>query len=125
MSKKEGDLISFKVYVDDKALERQMENLLDDKVMLEIQNLFAKTINPWVPFLEGPLSQTLEITPEYVKYLVPYAHYQYTGDDFNHTKDYHPLATARWDEVAMQTELDSFMEQVKGILARRARELYG
>ena len=125
MAKKEGELISYKVHVDDKALRKQMENLLDDKVMLEIQTLFAKTIDPWVPFLEGPLSQTLEITPEYVKYLVPYAHYQYTGDNFNHTKDYHPLATARWDKVAMQTELDSFMANVKKILERRARELYG
>lgn len=125
MAKKEGELITFKVHVDDDALRKQMENLLDDKVMLEIQTLFAKTINPWVPFLEGPLSQTLEITPEYVKYLVPYAHYQYTGDEFNHTKDYHPLATARWDQVAMQTELDSFMANVRQILERRAKELYG
>lgn len=125
MAKKEGELISYKVHVDDKALRKQMENLLDDKVMLEIQNLFAKTIDPWVPYLENPLSTTLEITPEYVKYLVPYAHYQYTGDNFNHTKEAHPLATARWDKVAMQTELDSFMANVKKILERRARELYG
>ena len=65
------------------------------------------------------------ITPEYVHYRVPYAHYQYYGDGFNHTTDYHPLATERWDKVAMQTELDSFMEGVKRILEQRAREIYG
>lgn len=99
--------------------------LLDDNTMTQIQTLFAKTIDPWVPYLEGPLSQTLNITPEYVEYLVPYSRRQYFGDSFNHTTDYHPLASARWDQVAMQTELDSFKNQVLDILRRRARELYG
>lgn len=118
-------LISYKVHIDDSQLAKRLEGLIDEKTMLEIQNLFAKTIDPWVPYLENPLSTTLEITPDYVKYLVPYAHYQYTGDDFNFTKDTHPLATARWDKVAMQTQLDSFTEEVKKILIRRANELYG
>lgn len=120
-----GDIVKFQVHIDDKAIQKQIESLIDDKVMLEIQNLFAKTIDPWVPFLEGPLSQTLEITPEYVKYLVPYAHYQYEGTNFKHTTDYHPLASAHWDKVAMQTQLDIFVAQVKQILERRAKELYG
>ena len=119
------EIVKYQVHVDEKALRKQMENLLDKTTMLRIQNLFAKTIDPWVPFLEGPLSQTLEITPEYIHYKVPYAHRQYTGDGFNHTTDYHPLATERWDKVAMQTELDKFLEQVKAILEQRAKELYG
>jgi len=125
MGKKEGELIQYQVHIDDKALRKQMEELADRTTMLRIQNLFAKTIDPWVPFLEGPLSQTLEITPEYVKYNVPYAHYQYTGYWFNHTRDHHPLATAFWDRVAMQTELDSFVSQVGELLELRAKELYG
>lgn len=125
MAKKEGDLIEFKIQVDEKKLRKQMEELMDPTAMLQIQNAFALIIDPWVPFLEGPLSQTLEITPQYVKYNVPYAHYQYTGDGFNHTTDKHPLATERWDRVAMQTELDTFIEQVRAILERRAKEIYG
>jgi hypothetical protein len=119
------EIVKFQIQVNDKALRKQIEELADPSTMLAIQNLFAKTIDPWVPFLEGPLSQTLHITPEYVQYRVPYAHYQYYGDGFNHTTDYHPLATERWDKVAMQTELDSFMEGVKRILEQRAREIYG
>lgn len=119
------DIVKFQVHINDEAIRKQIQNLLDDKTMLEIQNLFAKTIDPWVPFLEGPLSQTLEITPEYVKYLVPYAHYQYSHPEFNHTVEHHPLATALWDKVAMQTQLESFEAQVKEILERRAAELYG
>lgn len=120
-----AEIVKFKVDIDDEKLAEQLTGLVDDKTMLEIHNLFAKTIDPWVPFLEGPLSQTLEITPEYVKYIVPYAHRQYNGVDFKHTTDYHPLASAQWDKVAMQTQLDSFTEEVKKILIRRANELYG
>ncbi len=118
-------IFNFNVKVDIDALGQKVENLIDDKTMLEVHNLYAKMIDPWVPYLEGPLSQTLNITPEYVEYLVPYAHRQYTGDNFNHTIEHHPLASARWDKVAMQTELDSFKKQVEEILERRARELYG
>jgi hypothetical protein len=107
------------------AIQKKVESLVDDTVMLEVHNLLAKTIDPWVPFLEGPLSQTLEITPQYVRYLQPYAHYQYMGINFNHTTTYHPLASAQWDKVAMQSQLNSFEEQVKQILIRRAKELYG
>ena len=83
------------VYIDQRAIENKLTKLLkDERVMLEIHNEFARMCNPYVPFLEGPLSQTIEVTPWWVKYTQPYAHYQYTGDGFNFTKDYHPLATA-------------------------------
>lgn len=120
-----GNIIEYHIELDDKALVNMVTGLIDDKTMQEIHNLYAKMIDPWVPYLEGPLSQTLNITPEFVEYLVPYAHYQYVGDNFNHTTDYHPLATARWDKVAMQTELESFKKQVTAILERRAKEIYG
>lgn len=109
----------------DEKVENLIQSLIDDSTMIQIHNLLAKTVDPWVPFLEGPLSQTVEVTPDYVRYIQPYAHYQYMGVDFNHTIEYHPLASAQWDKVAMQTELDSFTEQVKEILVRRANELYG
>lgn len=120
-----SEIIKFKVHINDEKLAKQLTGMVDDKTMLEIHNLFAKTIDPWVPYLNNPLSTTLEITPEYVKYIVPYAHRQYTGIDFKHTTEHHPLASAQWDKVAMQTQLDSFTEEVKKILIRRANELYG
>ena len=119
---------NFKIPIDEKfikAVNGQYEKILDDDTKIAVNNLLAKTIDPWVPYLEGPLSQTLEITPEYIKYLVPYAHYQYYGDGFNHTLEKHPLATERWLEVAMQTEYDSFIQQAREIVERRVRELYG
>ena len=51
----------------------------DDDVRLAIHNSFAKNMNPYVPMQTGVLSQAIEITPDYVRYTQPYAHYQYTG----------------------------------------------
>lgn len=111
--------------LNDQALQNKINNLCDDATMLEIHNLLAKMCDPYVPFLEGPLSQTIEVTSEYVRYTQPYAHYQYTGDNFNFTKEKHPLASARWDEAMLRDHKDEFLAGVKEILVRRARELYG
>lgn len=96
---------------------------------LEVHNIFAKLIDPWVPFLEGPLSQSglANVTPEYVRYGgsdvgVPYAHYQYNGIDFNHTTEFHPLASAKWDKVAMQSQLPNFEISVHESLKKRLQK---
>lgn len=117
--------IDWTVAINDKAIEDKINNLVDDGTMVEIHDLFAKIVNPWVPMLEGPLSQNLVITPQYVRYLQPYANYQYWGTEFNHTIEKHPLASAMWDQVAMETEMEKFEQGVKNILRRRAKELYG
>lgn len=117
--------LDYKIEIDKKAIQARVEDLIDDTVMTQIHNEFARLIDPWVPFLHGPLSQTVEINPTYIRYGQPYAHYQYTGVDFNHTLDPHPLASAEWDKVAMQTQMDIFSQTVKEILIRKARELYG
>lgn len=118
-----SQVLTMNVHVNEQAIEAKIDELLDDSTMLAVHNAFARLIDPWVPMLEGPLSQTLEITPEYVRYLVPYAHYQYNGINFNHTTTYHPLASAQWDKVAMQTQMPQFEAEVTEILKRRAREL--
>lgn len=118
-------LIQTNVTINEDAIGAKIEALIDDTTMLEIHNLFAKMCDPYVPFLEGPLSQTIEVSPKSVKYVQPYARYQYYGVGFNHTKDYHPQSTALWDKVMMSEHGEEFVEQVKEILARRARELYG
>jgi hypothetical protein len=117
--------IRVKVDIDDRALQDKLTFLLDNKTMLEIHNLFAKKMDPYVPFLEGPLSQTVEITPQYVRYIQPYAHYQYVGEGFNFTRDYHPLASAYWDKAMLNSKGEEFVEEVRQILVRRAKEIYG
>lgn len=120
-----GSVVNVKVNIDDAAIMAKLHRLTDEATMLEIHNLLAKMCDPYVPFLNGPLSQTIEITPNYVRYTQPYAHYQYNGVGFNHTLDNHPLASAKWDEAMLRDRREEFEKQVKDILVRRAKELYG
>lgn len=112
------------ITVDSNGLDNiNLDNLITDDVMKEIHQVYAEIIDPWTPFLTGKLSTDLTISAEGVTYNVPYAAKKYYGEVFH--KEVHPLATSHWDEVAMQTELDSFTARVKEILVRRAKELYG
>lgn len=113
------------------GLDDKIKNLIyDPTTRTEIHNVFAKMCNPYVPFLNGPLSQSAfaNITPEYVQYggsNVPYARYQYYGVGFNHTVEVHPQATALWDQAMMREHKEEFEQSVKAILVRRYKELYG
>ena len=60
-------------------LPNKLQSLVDDRAMLAIHNNLARMCDPYVPMDSGTLAQTTEITPQHVKYLVPYAHYMYTG----------------------------------------------
>jgi hypothetical protein len=124
-------VINFVVEIDEQSLQSKLNALTEDKsTMLEVHNVFAKMCDPYVPFLEGPLSQSglANVTQDYVQYggsNVPYARYQYYGTKFNHTVDYHPLATAFWDKAMMRDKGDVFKQEVTEILRRRAQQLYG
>lgn len=118
--------VKINVKVDEASIAGKLNYIIhDEQTMLEIHNLLRKMCDPYVPFLEGPLSQTAEVEPHCVRYIQPYARYQYYGVEFNHTKDYHPLATALWDKVMLAERGDEFREAVKQIILRRAKELYG
>lgn len=120
-----GEIHYTKLKFDNKILNKNLDALLDNKTMLQINNLFAKKMDPYVPFLEGPLSQTIEVSPVGVKYTQPYARYQYHGTEFNHTIDYHPLASAEWDKAMMRDKGDEFKAEVKEILLQRLRQING
>lgn len=112
-----------KVKIPDTIIRKKLNEILDTKTRLECCDLYAKMMDPYVPFLEGPLSQTVQVTPKYVGYFQPYAHYQYEGIWFKHTLDYHPLASARWDKAMMRDKGKEFTAQIQSILIRRASEV--
>lgn len=121
-----SEFIKVKVNVDVTGIEDMFEALCQDqKLMLSVHNLLAKRCDPYVPYLHGPLSRTVEITPEYIEYVQPYAHYQYHGVGFNHTLDVHPLASAEWDQAMLRDHREEFEEEVRQRLVRRYKELYG
>ena len=117
--------LTTKVDINSKRIQQKLSRIGNDpQLMLEVHTSFARMINPWVPFLHGPLSQTVEIEPTCVRYIQPYARYQYYGVGFHHTTDYHPLASAMWDKVAMQTQRKPFAKQVQNIIKRRYRRAW-
>jgi hypothetical protein len=150
-----SDLITTTITINDKKIAEKLNKLIDDEVMLEVHNLFAKMCDPYVPMKEGFLSQKLEITKDYVRYTQPYAHYQYignvygpnipimedgkivgwfsppgetkhpTGKQLEYSTEMHPKATREWDKVMMSEQGDLFKQQVTEILRKRCKELYG
>lgn len=121
-----SDILRVKADIDMSSIMDKFTELCnDDTLRLAIHQTFARYCDPYVPFLHGFLSQTLDITPEYVRYVQPYAHYQYYGTWFNHTLDYHPLASAEWDQAMLENNRENFEEEIKQLVIRRYRELYG
>ena len=105
------------------ALRNKILELNNPTTMLAIHNTLAKMCDPYVPFLNGPLSQTNVVTPDGVTYVTPYARRQYYGDDFNHTVEFHPLASARWDEAMMRDRGEEFNAEVEDILKWRLMQI--
>lgn len=72
-----GDLIDVDINVEVDKLDL---DLVTDEKMTAIHNLLAKMCEPFVPMDTGMLSQNVTVTPEYLIYNSPYAHYQYKGE---------------------------------------------
>lgn len=106
-----------------KNLISRLDEINNPTTMTAIHNTLAKKCDPYVPYLNGPLSQTHQVSAEGVRYIQPYARYQYFGDDFNHTIDYHPLASARWDKAMLRDHRDEFIAEVKDILDWRMMQV--
>lgn len=147
-----SDTMQIEVTVDEGALDSILRELVnDDAVMTQVHNTLARYCDPYVPMQTGVLAQTIEVTPEYLKYLSPYAHYQYTGlvygpnipifedgvitgwwsppqksptgEALTYNGEQHPLATSQWDKAMMRDRKDEFVQEVTRILAERARNL--
>ena len=109
----------------DKKLENKLKEVNNATTMLAIHNTLAKMCDPYVPFLEGPLSQTIEVSSQGVTYTQPYARYQYYGEKFNHTTEFHPLASALWDQAMLRDKGDEFRNEVELIVKERLRKSHG
>ena len=114
-------LVHFDVKVDIPIADA-IERALDDDTMLQLHQLLADKCDPYVPYRTGALSQNVEVTPKSVNYTQPYAAKNYFGEDISHNPQYHPLATAKWDEAMMQDHGDEFISEVKDIIVRRLDE---
>ena len=108
------------------ALYRQILDAVNDPAtMTEVHEKFAEIIDPWVPYDTGELSSNLTIDETGVTYNAYdtvdgyYSEKNYYDTSIRHKTEHHPLATAYWDKVAMQTEYDRFVQIVTEIIAKR------
>lgn len=63
--------------------------------------------------------ETIQNDPRNViHFRAPYANRQYEGIDFNFTHDQHPLAQARWGEVAADLHGDEIIQELKDFVKR-------
>lgn len=114
-------------------IEKLQKIINSDATMLELHNVLAKFCDPFVPYLNGPLSLSgmTNITASGVEYITPYAVKQYylhdMNDDLagttNRTRTVHPLASSYWDKTMMQMKGLDFIAQIQVILLRRLSEI--
>ena len=120
-------------------LDKELQKITSpDATRFLLQQWYIKMF-PYIPFRTGTLASTSDIamnkkmenkTPEQamleglenidqtIHFKAPYASNMYYGDGFNFSKDQHPLAQARWAEVAadlygeeLSRELAEFLER--------------
>lgn len=130
-------------------LQGKIAELNNATTMLTIHENLAKRCDPYVPMDEGMLAQTVVITPQEVRYVQPYARYQYygeiygpnipikengevvgwfsppglpkhpTGRQMQHSTEKHPLATSKWDKAMLRDHGEEFYKEVEDILRWR------
>lgn len=128
-----------------------MEQELQKYMTPEAKNFFLCTwyryMFQYIPFRSGLMASLMTITentkninissdealqtalaaiqadPENViRFRAPYANRQYYGEDFNFTHDLHPLAQARWAEVAADLHGEQIIKELKGYIKRKEYE---
>ena len=92
---------------------------LDDEAKLFLANTAYKLMNDYIPMDTGSLAQTVDLTPEYLHFKVPYAEKMYEGDQFHFRKDKHPLATAHWDKAMMDARGDKLRQTMQNYMDKR------
>lgn len=121
--------------------EQIFDRIFDSETMTYAHTRLHAYCSDYVPMDSGSLDQTVDITPEYVHYKSPYAHFQWEGlvfvDDrgstyalpnhskhptnreLHHSPDHHPLATSHWEQAAMAAHKGDLCQDIENFLKRR------
>ena len=76
-------------------------------------------VEPYVPYNTGRLCHDVTVKPFSFEYNAPYSGTVYNDMYRNFRKDKHPLATAKWVEVAMPAVQDYFVQDLQGYIDRK------
>ena len=83
-----------------------------------VAEAWQKRIEPYIPYNTGRLCNDVTIKPYQIVYNAPYADEVYNDLKRNFRKDKHPLATAKWSEVAAPAVMTYFEQDVQEIIDR-------
>jgi len=117
-----------------------MERALQKATSPDVKRFFLmdwyRKMFPYIPFVTGMLASTMDIemqrTPEQsmlaglesidqnIHFKAPYASNMYYGDGFNFTKDQHPLAQARWAQVAADLHGEELVNDLREFIRRES-----
>lgn len=95
----------------------KLKNAIDaPQTKAEAHEVLRDISDPYVPYDTGKLSQNVTVSDKGVTYNQPYARRVFYGDWINFHKDKHPLATARWTDVAIMNNREEFNTRVKNVI---------
>lgn len=79
---------------------------------------WQKRVEPYIPYRTGRLCKDVTISPYKITYNAPYAGKVYNDLKTNFNKEKHPLATARWNEVAAPVIMQYFIQDLQEFVDR-------
>ena len=92
---------------------------LDDEFGQYAAESWRKLIEPYVPYRTGRLCNDVTVKPFKIEYNAPYSGDVYNNVNMNFNKEKHPLATAKWDEVAAPAVKDWFVQDLQSFIDRK------
>ena len=115
--------IKVKLQTDHGKQIQRLRNVIDaPQTLTQVHEVLRDISDPYVPYDTGKLSQNVTVDENGVTYHQPYARRIFYGDYINFHVDKHPLATARWTDVAMANHSDEFDNRVGEIIKEAIKD---
>lgn len=91
-------------------LDEPLEAIKTPIIHEQVLNKFYEIMYPYIPYKSGAMSHEIWIDNNGIHFETPYANRNYHGEDFNFSKEVHPLAQANWAKVALDLHGDLLNE---------------
>lgn len=124
-------------------MEKELQKYMTPEAEKFVLSEWYRYMFPYIPFRTGVLAslmdlpenaKDIQLSPEeamltgleaiqadsrnVIHFRAPYATRQYEGEDFNFTRDLHPLAQAHWAQVAADLHGEQIVNELKKFVKR-------
>lgn len=115
--------ITIKVKTDKGKYIQRLRHAIDaPQTRTQVAEVLRDISDPYVPYDTGKLSQNVLVNEHGVTYQQSYARRVFYGDYINFKKQKHPLATARWTDVAIANHGEEFDARVSEIIKEAIKD---